>query len=291
MPGADQKRKCTAWQEYGWPECVTFEQLYWLYRRDGIAYGAIEKLLARCWSDYPEVIQGDEDDEATNETAWEKQNAAYLKSAWMWGAFADGDRRRLVGRYCGLILHLSDGGTWSDPVRTTKPIRLDKITVAWASALEPAEYDNDIASATYGQPKLWRYQEAPKKNFQGAVREIHPDRIFIVGSYDADAIGFLEPVYNAFVSLEKVAGGSGESFLKNAARQIAVNFDKDIDFASIAKQYGVSVNELHGRMEEAARDLNAANDMLMVTQGATVTPLVSAVSDPTGTFNVNLQIA
>jgi hypothetical protein len=32
------------------------------------------------------------------------------------------------------------------------------------------------------------------------------------------------------VSLEKVEGGSGESFLKNAARLNAINFEKEIDF-------------------------------------------------------------
>lgn len=289
--GADEKRQCTAWVEYGWPVNVSFQQLYWLYRRDGIAYGAVEKLLGRCWSEYPDVIEGDEDDEATDETAWEKQNARYLKSAWMWGSFADADRRRLVGRYSGLILHLSDSGKWDQPVKTSAAIRLDKITVAWASALTPIQYDNDVNSKTYGEPMKWRYQEAPKEGFAGAVREIHRDRVFILGSYDADAIGFLEPVYNAFVSLEKVSGGSGESFLKNAARQIAVNFDKDIDFKKMAQQYGIQPEELREALQDSARDLNSANDMLMVTQGATqITPLVSQVADPKSTFDVNLQI-
>lgn len=99
------------------------------------------------------------------------------------------------------------------------------------------------------------------------------------------------PAYNAFVSLEKVEGGSGESFLKNAARQLNVNFEKEIDFNNLASLYGVSIDELQDKFNEVAGEMNRGNDVLMTTQGATVTPLVTAVADPSATYNVNLQTA
>ncbi|CAM6620404.1 hypothetical protein ENINCK380B_22490 [Enterobacter intestinihominis] len=86
-------------------------------------------------------------------------------------------------------------------------------------------------------------------------------------------------------------GGSGESFLKNASNKQAINFDKDIDFANLASLYGVSVDELQERYNEAARELNVGNDVLLITQGAQVTSMVSAVSDPSPTYDVNLQTA
>ncbi len=95
--------------------------------------------------------------------------------------------------------------------------------------------------------------------------------------------------YNACVSLEKVEGGSGESFLKNAARQLNVNFEKEIDFNNLASLYGVSMDELQDKFNEVAGEMNRGNDVLMTTQGATVTPLVTAVADPSATYNVNLQ--
>lgn len=63
----------------------------------------------------------------------------------------------------------------------------------------------DINSPNYGQPSMWQYTETLPN---GGTRNIniHPDRIFILGDYSVDAIGFLEPAYNAFVSLEKVEG-------------------------------------------------------------------------------------
>lgn len=151
-----------------------------------------------------------------------------------------------------------------------------------------SEWVTDQKSADYGQPKQWKYVES-LPNGGTNQRFVHPDRVFILGDYSNDAIGFLEPGYNACVSLEKVEGGSGESFLKNAARQLNVNFEKEIDFNNLASLYGVSIDELQDKFNEVAGEMNRGNDVLMTTQGATVAPLVTAVADPSATYNVNLQ--
>ncbi|HID9706253.1 TPA: anti-CBASS protein Acb1 family protein [Serratia marcescens] len=284
--GLDNKRG-SAWCEYGFPEQITYDNLYSLYRRGGIAHGAVEKLVGKCWQTNPEIIEGDKADEKRAETAWEKQLKPVFTNR-LWRAFAEADRRRLVGRYSGILLHIRDSKPWNTEVARGRG--LEKVTVAWAGSLNVSEWDTGISSQTYGQPKMWQYTE---RLSNGATRrvEIHPDRIFILGDYTDDAIGFLEPAYNAFVSLEKVEGGSGESFLKNAARQLALSFDKEIDFGSLASMYGVSVDELQDKFNEAAREMNRGNDVLMSLQGAAVTSLVSPVSDPSPTYSVNLQTA
>ncbi|HBU6111996.1 TPA: DUF1073 domain-containing protein [Citrobacter freundii] len=284
--GLDNKRH-SAWCEYGFPEQVTYENLYALYRRGGIAHGAVEKLVGKCWQTNPEIIEGDDADESKNETAWEKKSKQVFNNRF-WRSFADADRRRLVGRYAGILLHIRDNQDWNLPV--TRGRGLDKITVAWAGSLTVSEWDTGLNSKTYGQPKMWQYAERLPNGSSRRVN-IHPDRVFILGDYSDDAIGFLEPAYNAFVSLEKVEGGSGESFLKNAARQLNVNFEKEIDFNNLASLYGVSIDELQDKFNEVAGEMNRGNDVLMTTQGATVTPLVTTVADPTATYDVNLQTA
>ncbi|WP_049188538.1 anti-CBASS protein Acb1 family protein [Serratia marcescens] len=284
--GLDNKRG-SAWCEYGFPEQITYDNLYSLYRRGGIAHGAVEKLVGKCWQTNPEIIEGDKADEKRAETAWEKKLKPVFTNR-LWRAFAEADRRRLVGRYSGILLHIRDNKPWN--TEAARGRGLEKVTVAWAGSLNVSEWDTGLNSQTYGQPKMWQYTE---RLSNGATRrvEIHPDRIFILGDYTDDAIGFLEPAYNAFVSLEKVEGGSGESFLKNAARQLALSFDKEIDFGSLASMYGVSVDELQDKFNEAAREMNRGNDVLMSLQGAAVTSLVSPVSDPSPTYSVNLQTA
>ncbi|MDE9696325.1 anti-CBASS protein Acb1 family protein [Citrobacter freundii] len=284
--GLDNKRH-SAWCEYGFPEQVTYENLYALYRRGGIAHGAVEKLVGKCWQTNPEIIEGDDADESEDETAWEKKSKQVFTSRF-WRSFSEADRRRLVGRYAGILLHIRDEKDWSLPV--TKGRGLQKISVAWAGSLTVSEWDTGLNSQTYGQPKMWQYAERLPNGSSRRVN-IHPDRVFILGDYSDDAIGFLEPAYNAFVSLEKVEGGSGESFLKNAARQLNVNFEKEIDFNNLASLYGVSIDELQDKFNDVAGEMNRGNDVLMTTQGATVTPLVTAVADPSATYNVNLQTA
>lgn len=284
--GLDNKRG-SAWCEYGFPEQITYDNLYSLYRRGGIAHGAVEKLIGKCWQTNPEIIEGDDADESEEETAWERKTKQVFNNRF-WRSFADADRRRLVGRYSGILLHIRDNQDWNQPV--TRGRGLDKITVAWAGSLTVGDWDTGLNSKTYGQPKMWQYAERLPNGSSRRV-SIHPDRVFILGDYSDDAIGFLEPAYNAFVSLEKVEGGSGESFLKNAARQLNVNFEKEIDFNNLASLYGVSIDELQEKFNEVAGEMNRGNDVLMTTQGATVTPLVTAVADPSATYDVNLQTA
>lgn len=284
--GLDAKRS-SAWCEYGFKQDLTFDDLYKLFRRGGIAYGGVTKLSGTCWKTAPQVIEGEKADKSKEETDWEKSFKKAINKR-IWKEFKEADQRRLVGRYSGLILHINDNGKWHEPVKASKLLR--KVTPAWASAIKPTEWVTDINSPDYGQPKMWQYTESLPN---GGTRNIniHPDRVFILGDYSIDAIGFLEPAYNAFVSLEKVEGGSGESFLKNAARQLSVNFDKEAKLDDLARAYGVEMSELQEIYNDVAREINIGNDAVMITQGANVNPLVTAVSDPTPTYNVNLQTA
>ncbi|EEJ4007145.1 DUF1073 domain-containing protein, partial [Salmonella enterica subsp. enterica serovar 6,7:-:1,5] len=102
--GLDNKRH-SAWCEYGFPELVTYENLYSLYRRGGIAHGAVEKLVGKCWQTNPEIIEGDDADDSEDETAWEKKSKQVFTNR-LWRSFAEADRRRLVGRYAGILLHI-----------------------------------------------------------------------------------------------------------------------------------------------------------------------------------------
>ncbi|EGT5653827.1 DUF1073 domain-containing protein [Cronobacter sakazakii] len=276
--GLDAKRS-TAWCEYGFKEELTFDDLYKLYRRGGIAFGAVNKLAGTCWKTNPEVIEGEPTDDSREETQWERSGKGVFTHRF-WRAFYKADVRRLVGRWAGIMLHIKDSREWDQPVLKGKA--LQKITPAWARALKVAARDSN------GNITKWQYSEVQA---DGSIvqRDVHPDRVLIIGDMSDDEIGFLEPGYNACVSLEKVEGGSGESFLKNAANKQNINFDKDVDFSSLASMYGVSVDELQERYNEAARELNIGNDVLLITQGAQVNSMVSAVSDPSPTYNVNLN--
>lgn len=284
--GLDQKRG-KAWCEYGYPETITSQMLYSLYRRGGLAHGAVKKLVGNCWKTLPEVIEGTTEDASKKDSAWDKA-AAKVFTQQLWAKFADADERRLVGRYSALILRIKDNAKASEPVQRSADI--EEVIPAWGSAIRPFKIDENPDSDTYGQVMMWEYDQT---TINGMVmrQQIHPDRVVILGDISNDAIGYLEPAYNNFVNLEKVEGGSGESFLKNASRQVHIDFDKEINMQDIANMYGVEMGDLLERFNDVAYDFNTANDLVLATQGAKVSPVVAVVPDPTPTFNINASAA
>lgn len=286
----DEKRS-NAWCEYGFPAVVTDDMLFGLYRRGGLAHGAVVKVSGKCWESNPELVQGDEDDDSRDETPWEKKTAKVFNRR-LWRAIAECDRRRLAMRYSALILHFSDNEDWDKPVNKSASLRLVKVTPAWSVSMEVAAYQEDATKPDYGQPTMWTYKQmGVGKNAKEIQVKVHPDRLFIFGDASAGAIAWLEPAYNAFVSIEKIEGGSGEAYLKNAARQIAVEFDKEIDFNNLAAMYGVNVDQLQERFNEAAKALNRGIDTMLPLQGAKASTLVANAPDPTQPYEVNLKTA
>lgn len=289
--GLDTKRRCS-WSEYGWPETICFDDLHKLYSRQGIAFGVVNRLVKKCFQSNPWVIQGDESADSKSETAWDVEFKRFAKDKKFWKALRQVDTRRLVGRYAALILQIADGKQWDQPISSGSLVRF---IPAWQGQLTVKTWDTSPTSATYGQPTMWTFDEAAVDPTHadstapaGRQVDIHPDRIIIFGDF-REGLSYLEPCYNDFVNLEKISGGSGESFLKNAARQMAVNFDKEIDLGKIARAYGVETKDLQEAFQGAAHDLSTGGDRLMITQGADVSTLVAAVPDPEPHYSVSLQ--
>lgn len=261
MP-ADQKR-CHAWEEYGWPAQITFEMLFNLYSRQSLANGAVGKAVDNCWRTHPWLIEGK--DNATAVKRWEVASEQVTTDAF-WRAFKEADRKRLVGRYSALILQIADNKQWNQPAGGG---RLRAMIPVWANKIKPGEIDMDQTSANYGKPKMWNW---------GNV-SVHPSRVFILGDSSDDAIGYLDPGYNDFVNIEKLSGGSGESFLKNAARQMNINFDPQAKLSEIARMHNVPIERLQEIYNQATRAFNTGSDVALITQGATVTPMTATVPD------------
>lgn len=285
-PGLDSKRQ-SSWAEFGWKADLGFLDFWKLYSRQGIAAGAVGKLSGRCWSTNPQLVQGDKEKKDKEVTPWEDSLKPVLNRGRLWAQFKEADKRRLVGRYSALILRIRDEKTWDQPVVAGRG--LAGLIVAWAGSIVPAEYYTDMTDANYGQVKLWKYKEPSMGGQPARDVNIHPDRVFILGDWHADAVGFLEPVFNNFVNVEKTEGGSGESILKNSNRSIHVNFDGSVDLRNLAALHGVGLGDLQEKFNDTAREVNQGNDILFVTQGATANPLVANVPNPGPIYDVNLS--
>lgn len=291
--GSSDSKRPKAWAEYGYKSDLCFDDFHQLYSRGGVAHGVVSRLVEKCWETSPWVIQGDEFDDKRPETPWEAELRKLFKRVKVWKAFMDGDRRRLVGHYSGLMLQIADGKQWREPFVPGRGV-LVRVIPAWEGQLRPTSWDENPVSPTYGEPTMWDYQEAAVRQNDSTspprAVSIHPSRVVILGDI-RDGVPFLQAGFNDFVNLEKILGGSGESFLKNAARQMSVEFDKEVNLSAIAQAHGVPLAELSELFNRQAQDINAGIDALMITQGGTVKPLVAAVPDPEPHFDIAVQSA
>lgn len=278
--GLDCKRS-SAYAEYGFPSNITFENLYLIYDRTGLGHGAVNKLSGKCWETHPWVIEGTEDKEADDFTEFDTKAAAVFTDEF-WRIVFEVDRRRLIGHYSAIILRLSDAKTvkgYSAPVKTKSAV-LAGIIPVWENALKPSK------KGTFGEILTWNY-----KDDDGNEVEVHNDRVIIFGDASKKNTPFLKPAYNNLVTLEKVEGGSGESFLKNAARQIGINFDKEVDIESIAAAVGKKPDEIQEVFDDVVKGLNRGEDNAIVTIGASVTPLSTSMPDPRPVYDINVLSA
>lgn len=281
LSGLDAKRP-RAWCEYGYASDLSFENYFLAYDRDGLGNAAVDIIADKCWQDHPWLIEGAPDRESTALTANEARIDRVFSQAKVWQSFKEADVMALVGGWSAIIIRIADSNELDQPTAVPSIEALTELVPVWANQLT-AVYDSNqvLQHYVYAEPQT---DISPARNVN-----VHPDRVVIVGD-PSRSRPLLKAGFNALTTLEKVLGGAGESFLKNASRQLNVNYDSEVDLEDIARANGGSVAELHENLSGHVRDINSGVDLLMMTQGATVNPMTVAVSDPMPSYNVALQV-
>lgn len=295
--GALDNKRPRAWDQYGYPETVSFAALLQAYERGGPAHGAIHKLLEKCWQELPRIKQPEADDE----TEWEKRTAKVLRDAKAWRVLRDLDRRNMVGRYAAVIYRVADSLPLSAPmVRARKLVELVPL---YEDQIRVTEWDGDEASPTYGRPRMFQYQSrrpSAKTDTQGQPVQwvdLHPSRVQIlaegsVGDF-LDGVPLLQAGFNALIDLEKVSGGSAEGFLKNSARTVTVEFDANASPQALAATPGQTAptgSAIAEALNDKVKALNRNIDSALLLQGGKAGTLQTSQISPGPSFEVAANI-
>lgn len=289
FPQLDAKRG-DLYCQFGYKQNPTFPDYYAAYKRHPAAKAAIERHIGKAWGEYPcikELREGADVADDDQPTPWEKSVADLLRPHWK--KLQEADRRKLIGRYSAVILRVADGQDVSQPLGTGKLV--DVIPV-YESQLRVTAWDSDLNSEAFGLPAAFQYKTALPESHddtQGQPEEwkdVHPSRVVVYSDGDLrdmfEGIPLLEAGFNRLSDLEKITGGSAESYLKNSSRTIVFEFDKDSGVSDAVKSaYGNDAN-VADVLEEQARDLNTSTDASVVMQGGKLTTLQVTVADPTG---------
>lgn len=292
FPGYFPDTKHNHYKDFGWPEHLTFAQLYSAYDRNSIARAAVRKTSRKVWQTSPVIREADE---GADETTFEEEIRRRFQRLRLWQKFAEAERRSMVGSYAGLILRVADDKSFREPVDSVTGglDGLVEVIPAWENQLTVSQWDDDAQSETYGRPKMFQYVEAQVgSNPQGRNRafEVHPDRVIIVSTTgDVHGESLLRAGYNDLIDMEKIKGAGGEGFWKNAKAAPVLQVDKDAQLQQMAQAMGVDISDIAEAMNEQTEAWQKGFDKLLMVQGIEAKTLGITLPDPEPFFGAPLQ--
>lgn len=275
------------YKDYGWPDDLTFDILFRMYIRNGLAQAAITKTVGKTWETNPELCES-EDSKDTRETKLEKEIRRRFQDLRIWQKMAMADRKSLVGAYSGIILFVADGLPLNQPVGKVLGglDGLRGILPVWEAQLTVGTTDIDTLSPHYGQPLMYQFNEAAvpgeKKTNKTRSVPIHPDRV-IIWSEDGtlDCRSFLESGYNDLLDFEKVKGAGGEGFWKTSRGAPVLEAAEGVKLADLMKAMGVTeVTSMIDKVNEQLEDFQQGYDKGLMIGGMTAKPLQISLPSP-----------
>lgn len=291
LAGSLDAKRPRAWMQYGYPDELSFSDYFKAYSRGGAAFGAVHRLLDKCWTERPRFKRPDTDEV----TPWETALGAIFDAVNAWPKLRDWDRRNMVGRYAGLILRVADNRPLAEPLARGK---LRDLVPVYEDQLKVTAWNTDTASDDFGKPSMWQYrmravQQGDSQGRPDQWVDVHPSRIVILaegapGGDFFDGVPLLKAGYNQLVDLEKVSGGSAEGYLKNSSRHLTFKFDANASPQAITtgangQPTGKTVRQV---VSEQTAELNTGIESAIATQGAEVGVLQTSMHDPEPSFRV-----
>lgn len=302
-------KHCNMYKEFGWVEDPQYTDLKKAYDTIAAANGVIKAINNGSFQTIPCVIEGDIESEDTERTDWEKLVDKLIRKMWM--RIKDGDKLNLIGRYSGLILVVAedDGRKLSEPL-TSLPSIDSLVDIIPASELQlrvSSYYSSASDGLLYGQPKIYNFDEylETDKSTQGAGQpskseQIHASRVILLNegaignSFDGESI--LRPIYNNLLDIQKITGSDAEGRWKNAARQIAISYDKDTDMSQVMRSSGVDPADKNAAklfketMASKLAAMSTGTDSAMYGMGYNTQILSVAMEDPEKSVEVQMNM-
>lgn len=290
--GSLDAKRPDAWRQFGYRTSLSFDDYRQAYERGGAAFGAVHRILDKCWQEPPRIKAPEKDEE----TDWEIKLKKLLKSINAWQKLRDLDRRNMIGRFAGLIYRVADGQPLREPL--VRGQRLVDLVPVYEDQIKVTTWDSDPASENFGLPTMFQYRMRPPQNSDTQGRpdqwvDVHPSRVQILAEGSVgdmfDGVPLLRAGFNALTDIEKIAGGAAEGSLKNSARTLVFEFDANGNPQQLASTPGQPLpmgEEIKTALEEKGRALNRNIDSTIFMQGGKASTLQTQQSDPSPAFEV-----
>ncbi|ALC12489.1 anti-CBASS protein Acb1 family protein [Sphingopyxis sp. 113P3] len=270
-------------KDYGWPECLGFEQFYRMYCRSGLAAAAVDKTIAKTWQTMPALWESEKPAESKAEVAIRK----HFAKKNIWRSLMEADRRSMVGEYAGAIILLRDGKPLDQPVSGVRRgvESIAGIIPAWQGQLTVVDWDSVQGSETYGEPMFYQFDEQAVGNPQNTANSqvrIHRDRVLIWSDDGTlNCRSALEPGYDDLCDAMKVKGAGGEGFWKSARGAPIIEAPQGVTVEDVKRGMGASTNEeVLEKLNEKVEVFQAGFDKALMIGGFSAKPMTITLPQP-----------
>lgn len=288
LAGTANTKQRSAWDDYGYPAEVTFEMLYQMHKRNGLARAGNEIPPELCWKTTPRIFEGKEAPDKP--TTWEQQLADVFDRHSLFKALYAADRRQRVGQYGALIVQIAgtaEQADWSKPLDKITADNIVRLIPCYEEQLKPDQWEQDRSSIRFGLPTAYQYNERAVGNSNqtkpAQPATVHWSRVIVVAEGADDGTIYGSPAneagFNDLLTLELISGAGGQGFWKNAAGKL--HFDLD----ATAQPTAADIDAQKAMIEEFATGL----DKHLVTGGLKSNVLNFDLADPEPFHRVALQ--
>lgn len=270
------------WQQFGYPELISLEDYWRMYKRNGIAFRVLSAFPRATWAEVPQI--GDDagySDEEKTSTGEKNENyskftasvSTLLTEFRVMAHLERADRISAIGRFGILVMGFANG-------KMIEPLGKGKNKLLFLASYSERDvtvqqWETDTSSERYGMPVV--YAVRAKATAPGQMPSnfyVHYTRVIHLAEHldnnEVFSIPGLEPIYNWLLDLEKLVGSSNETFYLNARPGTALSVDKDAELTPQA------LKDMKSQAEEFENSLRR----IMTLRGATATPLNAPVADP-----------
>ena len=279
------------YEVFGWDRNVDSRQMWHMYSRGGIARRIVHAYPDAVWGNPPEFEGGT----AAWKTAWE----ALVEDQNLWSVFHRLDRLSQLGQYAILVVGTDDGLDLSRPLREGSRKILYLQPYSDRSALI-TQWGTDPTQVTFNMPTEYTIYpdvaalEAGAGSIVGAGKtsvspsrgtfKVHHSRVIHVTQDHLESNVFGTPklwaVWNYLTDLQKVVGGSAESYWLTANRGMHADLDKEIDLEP----------EDEAALTEEIEEYQHGLRRFIRTRGVKVQSLGTDVANPEGPFQTLITL-
>lgn len=276
---------------FGYEREVSVQALLEMYKRNDIANRIIRAFPQATWREAPVICDdtGDSSEKGTEgyspfvaavEDFMDKKNVLrFIERA---------DRLASIGRFGLLFMGFGDGQDPRVPLTSGKAPLLFMSPYMGEVGATVNKWDEDIKSPRYGLPLQYSLQSAQmnggEKTSPHRAIVAHHSRVLHISEFldqdDTYGMPRLLPIYNRLKDLEKVVGGSAETFWLTANRGMALWADKE---ASLTE---TDIQAIKDQADEFSHQLRRN----LVGTGMTAEVLGSESPDPQPNAEILIQL-